>query len=275
MPGISRLYEISVNVTGAEIMLIENTLFGIKNKVKTSIDRLKEFEPPEGYYLAFSGGKDSIVIKALANMAGIKYDAHYNLTTIDPPDLIYFIREYHQDVKFEYPEKSFFELMIKNGYPTRQFRWCCKLLKEKSGLKRFVITGIRWAESSKRANRRMIEFCYKHEGKKYINPIIDWDDSDIWEFIKKYNISYCKLYDEGWKRIGCLFCPMNTQRKIHVKKYPGYVKLFIRYFDKRLNYAKSRNLTTGKRFKSGQDIWNFWINEIKIKKESDQQVIFE
>ena len=48
-----------------------------KDKVQVAIERLKTFEPPEGYYLVFSGGKDSVVIKALADMAGVKYDAHY------------------------------------------------------------------------------------------------------------------------------------------------------------------------------------------------------
>lgn len=38
-----------------------------KTKVETAIERIKTFEPPEGYFLAFSGGKDSVVIKALAD----------------------------------------------------------------------------------------------------------------------------------------------------------------------------------------------------------------
>lgn len=62
-------------------MLIKHHLFGVENKIKNAIELLRQFEPPEGYYLAFSGGKDSVVIKALADMAGVKYDAHYNLTT--------------------------------------------------------------------------------------------------------------------------------------------------------------------------------------------------
>ena len=79
--------------------LIENDLFnGEINKVNLSIKRLKEFEPKEGYYLAFSGGKDSIVIKKLAEIAGVRFDSHYNNTTIDPPELIYFIRKFHPDV---------------------------------------------------------------------------------------------------------------------------------------------------------------------------------
>lgn len=75
----------------------------LAEKVKASVERMKAFEPPEGYMLAFSGGKDSVVLKALADMAGVKYQAHYNVTSVDPPELIYFIREKYQDVEWEYP----------------------------------------------------------------------------------------------------------------------------------------------------------------------------
>ena len=55
-----------------------------RDKVDKAILRLQTYEPPEGYWLAFSGGKDSVVIKALADMAGVKYEAHYSVTGIDP-----------------------------------------------------------------------------------------------------------------------------------------------------------------------------------------------
>ena len=85
-------------------MLIEKTLFGeTVDKVEIAIKRLKQFEPPEGYFLAFSGGKDSIVIKKLADMAGVKYDAHYSNTTIDPPELIRFMRQNYKDVDWIQP----------------------------------------------------------------------------------------------------------------------------------------------------------------------------
>ena len=70
--------------------------------MQVAIDRLRAFEPPEGYYLAFSGGKDSVVIKALADMAGVKYDAHYNHTSVEPPELVQFVREHHKDVEIEW-----------------------------------------------------------------------------------------------------------------------------------------------------------------------------
>lgn len=67
-------------------MLVETNLFGTTDKVQKAIDRLRMFEPPEGYYLAFSGGKDSQTIYHLTKMAGVKFDAHYNHTTVDPPE---------------------------------------------------------------------------------------------------------------------------------------------------------------------------------------------
>ncbi len=69
------------------------SLFLEYNKVDIAIQRLRSFEPPEGFYLAHSGGKDSQVIHRLAQMAGVKFDAHFNVTTVDPPELVHFIQE--------------------------------------------------------------------------------------------------------------------------------------------------------------------------------------
>ena len=151
--------------------MIRHSLFEMTDLVKVAIDRLQAFCPPEGYYLAFSGGKDSCVIKELADQAGVKYDAHYNVTTIDPPDLVRFIRAYHRDVIFDYPEKPFFRLLVEKGFPLRQARWCCDLLKERGGEGRRVVTGIRWSESQQRATRKTVEHCFKDKSKIYINPI--------------------------------------------------------------------------------------------------------
>ena len=142
-----------------------------KDKIEVAIERIKMFEPKEGYYLAFSGGKDSIVVKELMNMAGVKYDAHYNNTTVDPPELIYYIRKYHKDVKIEHPEITMWKLIPKKLMPpTRIVRYCCAVLKEGGGIGRFVVTGVRWAESSRRKNsRQVIEFdIYGSQAKKAI-----------------------------------------------------------------------------------------------------------
>ena len=90
-----------------EIKITENGVELI-GKVDLAMERMKAFEPKEGYYLAFSGGKDSCVLKALADMAGVKYDAHYNVTSVDPPELVRFIRQHHPDVKFDVPHKPIY-----------------------------------------------------------------------------------------------------------------------------------------------------------------------
>lgn len=257
-------------------MLKEQDLFEYRDKVKIAIERLKHFEPKEGYYLAFSGGKDSIVIKELANMAVVKYDAHYNLTTIDPPELIYFIREYHKDVIIDKPKKPFLKRIVEKGFPQRHRRWCCEEYKERGGTDRFVITGVRKAESYNRKNRRMIEICYKDKTKKYMNIIIDWSDEDVWEFIRKYKIPYCKLYDEGWKRIGCLFCPFaGNHRLIEAELYPKFEKAFIRSFERIYEKKKLEGKKSIKRWKNGEEMFWWWMKDNKEKYNKNQMVIFE
>lgn len=83
----------------AQVVLGQLNIQG-RDKVEAAIKRLQMFEPEEGYYLAFSGGKDSVCVKALADMAGVKYDAHYNITTVDPPELVAFVKSF-KDVKMD------------------------------------------------------------------------------------------------------------------------------------------------------------------------------
>ena len=62
-------------------------------KERIAIERLKAFEPEtDPYYLCYSGGKDSDVIRILAQLVGVKHDIHHNLTSVDAPETIYYIR---------------------------------------------------------------------------------------------------------------------------------------------------------------------------------------
>ncbi len=150
----------------------------LEKKVQKSIERLKAFEPPEGYYLAFSGGKDSITCKFLLDMAGVKYDATYRVTSVDPPELVRFIKEKHPDVVREIP---YYSETYKNKKlagkpitmwnlipekmlpPTRVARYCCEKLKESGGDGRMTVTGVRWAES---VNRKINQGAVVIQGKK-------------------------------------------------------------------------------------------------------------
>lgn len=265
--------------------MIHQIDFNGLDKVDKAIMRLQTYEPQEGYYLCFSGGKDSVVIKALADMAKVKYDAHYSVSSVDPPELVRFIKDEHPDVIFDYPRDrngnvvTMWNLIpTKTMPPTRIVRYCCAYLKEQGGKGRLKVTGVRWDESTRRKkshgevtfadkktqkviekelsdedffstpqggvvlrldnreNARLVEMCYKTH-TTMINPIIDWTTEEVWEFIKEYNIPYCCLYDEGFKRLGCIGCPMGSrqQREYEFARYPKYKNLYMIAFQKMID----------------------------------------
>ncbi|AZF89934.1 PAPS reductase-like domain protein [Methanosarcina virus MetMV] len=252
-------------------------LFSGKDKTEIAIDRIKAFCPPEGYYVAFSGGKDSIVILDLVKKAGVPFDAHYNITGIDPPELYYFIRDNFPEVERHKPGKTMWKLIEEKMMPpTRLVRYCCEYLKERGGGGRRVVTGVRWAESNKRRKRSFVEQCFKDKNKIYINPIIDWTDEDVWEYIKINKIKYCGLYDEGFKRLGCIGCPMagTNGRKKEFKRWPKYEMLYKRAFDKIAITGTDANRIL--HWKNGEDVFRWWMEEDKhTKQDEDQTVMFE
>ena len=123
----------------------------LRDKVEIAIKRLQSFEPPDGYYVAFSGGKDSQCVYHLCKLAGVKFDAHYAMTSVDPPELVRFIRNHYTDVIFERqhytdgnPEHYYsdgtskpitmWSLIADHTLPpTRKVRYCCASLKEQGG----------------------------------------------------------------------------------------------------------------------------------------------
>lgn len=141
----------------------------IQHKIDYSIALMQKAERmalnyhPDGFHLAFSGGKDSLVIYHLAKMAGVKFKAHMQLTSVDPPKLLRFIRTQYPDVQLHRPEMSMYDLILKNKcLPYRHVRFCCACLKEQAGAGTVTILGIRAEESSRRAKRSEFEIQGKH-----------------------------------------------------------------------------------------------------------------
>lgn len=133
--------------------------------IQYSIDLIKKAErlalkmqPEKGFWLAFSGGKDSQCIYHLAKLAGVKFEAHYAVTTLDHPELVYFIRREYPEVIWDHPKRTFLQLCLyKKMLPTMTARFCCAELKESAGAGFCTIIGVRKAESSRRAKRKELE----------------------------------------------------------------------------------------------------------------------
>lgn len=272
-------------------------------KEKCAIEYLKVFEPTtEPYYLCYSGGKDSDVIRILASLAGVNHEIHNNHTTVDAPETVRYVRSI-PSVIIHYPEKTMWQLIQEKMMPpTRLMRYCCEELKERGGKGRMKITGVRKAESIKRANngglvkiigkpksiekqaiqadieyektqmggivlnhdnastRQFVEQCYRTT-TTMINPIVDWTDEDVWQFLKHYGCECNPLYRKGYCRVGCIGCPLGGSKsmKREFNDYPKYKEAYIRAFDKMIKRRIERGLPPV--WNSGEECFTWWIGD--------------
>ena len=194
--------------------------------------------------VAFSGGKDSQTVYHLTEAAGVEFEAVYSVTTIDPPEVVRFIRKQYPQVHFHVPKMSFWQLVEKiRMLPNRNMRYCCSVLKEATSSGRVTLTGVRREESAKRAKRQILDInkkprqfdeferidkidvqCFGNGKEKIsVNPILDWTETDVWQYLNNVvNAPHCELYDKGRHRVGCLFCPMKSRKEIvdDMQNYP-------------------------------------------------------
>lgn len=227
--------------------------------IENAIDVLLMYEPREGYYVCDSGGKDSAVVYSLVEMSGVRYDAHFHRSGIDPPEVIQFLKEHHSNVSIDKPETNIFEMIIEQGTPPRRnMRYCCRLIKEGQGYGRVVLTGTRRSESWARRNRKMVSAC-PSKGKIIINPILEWSEVEVWDFIHRYNLPYCSIYDLGFPRVGCPMCPCAYWRTRieEAKQWPRVYQAFLRCFDKMLAERERKGKETT--WKSGQEVMDWWL----------------
>lgn len=217
---------------------LQPTLFPLQYAVDEAVGFLREHAPPEGYFVGFSGGKDSIVTLELCRMAGVKYQAYYSCTRIDPPEMYRFIRQHYPDVIWLFPKMTFWEGIRRNSPPLQMMRWCCNVLKKNSAkhiLLKHRVMGIRAEESRARAARPRINYHEKLRQMHY-KPIFHWLEWHIWEFIDSMRLPYPSLYDEGFERLGCVVCPFilgpgeAAQKRLarQKAKWPALYKVFER-----------------------------------------------
>ena len=186
----------------------------LERKVDNAVGLLRTLGA--GGVVCFSGGKDSIVLKDIARRAGIPHSVVYSVTTIDPPELIHYIKDYHHDVEWRRQPMHMLQYMVEHrkGLPNRWCRWCCDIYKENTGNDGNKIIGVRAEESVRRKRLwKEVNANYRKKGEIILAPLVYWTDKDIWNYIRDNRLPYCCLYDEGFTRIGCIGCPLAGEKK--------------------------------------------------------------
>lgn len=243
----------------------------LQDKIAESVALIRKAErlalamqPDKGFHVGFSGGKDSQVLLELVKMAGVKYRAVYNVTTNDPPENVYFIREHYPEVVFaNNGGGNLYKMIERKGLPTIHHRWCCELFKEGAGAGSVVLTGVRAEESRKRAGYNEVDVkstrkehqqraepytiegieaaqhqCIKGKDKVMVYPMLEWTTTDVWVYIASRGLPVNSCYEISG-RVGCMFCPFASREQIeyYERRYPQFHRLFTnglrRYLEKR------------------------------------------
>ena len=244
--------------------------------LEKTIDRLRAFEPDEGYYGAFSGGKDSQAMYECAKMANVKVDWHFHKTSVDPPQLLKFIRQNYPDVEWRQPTLTMFQLILKNKMlPTRRARFCCRYLKEGGGEGRVVLVGVRAQESSTRSKYSMVEAC-RNSHQTLVRPILDWSLNQVWGLLSNNNIQHCELYDSpySFKRIGCIGCPMAGKGVWkQFRLFPKHKHAYLNTIKKLMDMGRYSD------FNSADAVLRYWINGVKkdvfLKQDKQERFCFD
>lgn len=259
---------------------------------------LQHYEKP--LVICISGGKDSSVITDLAIRAGIPCEFMHNHTTADAPETVYFVRSELKRLEelgyqctlnmptYKGKRVSMWSLIPQKLMPpTRVVRYCCSVLKETGGANRFICTGVRWAESKSRkdsrgvyeklgatksrkiilnndndSERMLFENC-QLKGKRVVNPIVDWQDSDVYDFLSDAKVPMNPLYAEGQCRVGCVGCPMAGKkgREAEFLRWPKYKNLYLQAFSKMIEERYRRGKMDGswKIGTTANDVFNWWM----------------
>ena len=122
----------------------------------------------------------------------------------------------------------------------------------------------------------MVEMCYRTH-KTLVNPIIDWTSEDVWEFVRLYNVPYCELYDFGFKRLGCVSCPLGGYASMQrdLEFFPQFKSFYIRTFDEMLDARRKAGKSINRHWTDGESVLRWWIGKGGESKDELQLGIFD
>lgn len=225
--------------------LVQETIQKIYNTYMKYRDRIDVF------YVAFSGGKDSVVTLDLVQRAlpHDQFKVVFGNTDMEFPTTIDLISEIkqsceRQDIDFYIAEAPFSseESWRMFGPPARRIRWCCTVHKtapvvntlcnifELKKIKAMMLTGVRGDESAARSEYDDLSVGKKLSGQYSFHPILDWSSGEVYLYIYQNNLLLNEAYKLGFGRVGCIMCPNSSEKHEFIKQqcFPEQVGKFCR-----------------------------------------------
>lgn len=216
--------------------LVQETIKKIYNTFIEYQDKVDVF------YVAFSGGKDSVVALDLVQRALPHncFKVLFGDTGMEFPDTYETVEKIKQicaEEKIEFLQAKS-KLKPENtwqifGPPAVTIRWCCSVHKttpqimqlrevlQKPDFTGMAFTGVRGDESLSRSEYDAISYGGKHSGQYSCHPILEWNTAELFLYIYENGLTFNNAYKKGNTRAGCLVCPM-SQGKHDYMKYKNY-----------------------------------------------------
>ena len=199
---------------------------------------------------------------------------------------------------------NMFDLIVEKGMPpTRIARYCCSVFKENTEKNRVVALGVRAAESALRQHRDTFStwsgtkkqakyFSLGHTNEVFkgakeqdevwdctlvttarkhktilVNPIYEWSDCDVWDYLTQNKIQYNELYDMGYKRVGCVLCPMSSrsEKQRDILTFPKFKERYIKAFSKMIDKRKADGKECSGNWVDAESLFRWWIEDKTIE----------
>lgn len=130
-------------------------------------------------------------------------------------------------------------------------------------MKRFINQAKKLILNNDNDDRRQLFESCRIRSKHICNPIVDWSDQDVWDYIRSEKIPINPLYEMGFYRVGCIGCPMaGKHRYREFSLFPTYERAYKRAFEKMLLVRKleGKDDSTGG-WVDAESVFRWWMED--------------